>query len=443
MGRDMSATFAGRLILTPVLVVLSASVATAQLFPQDAVRGEPLAEEVPVIAFQPAPILIRLDELPPPFHSDSASRAPQVVEPPADAHLEVPEGFRVQRFAQVPNARWLALAPTGEVLCATSGDSRIVVLSDANGDGVAEDQYTLVDPTTGTNLPFGMAFHEQWLFLGNTDAVVRFEWAREDQRLVLRRPTRISELPGRGYNQHWTRNVIVAPDGHKLYVSVGSETNADVEQPPRAAILEMNLDGTERRVWASGLRNPVGLAFHPRTMELFTTVNERDGLGDDLVPDYLTSVREGAFYGWPYAYLSPQHLDPRHVHDGQSASVELAARTTTPDVLFQAHSAALGLAFAGGESFPERYRDGAFVAMRGSWNRHSGTGYKIAFVPFENGRPVGHYEDFVRGFLIDPAGPTTWGRPVGVLAMPDGSLLFTEEANGWIYRVSYEASERR
>jgi glucose/arabinose dehydrogenase len=253
----------------------------------------------------------------------------------------------------------------------------------------------------------------------------------------LGQPQRIADLPGKGYNQHWTRNVVVGPNGDKLYVSVGSETNVDVEPHPRACVLTMNIDGSNQRVLASGLRNPVGLDFHPTTGQLFSTVNERDGLGDDLVPDYLTSVRNGAFYGWPYAYLSPDKLDPRRVKDGQSENSEMAARTTTPEVLFQAHSAALGLAFARGGMFPKRYRNGAFVAMRGSWNRLSGTGYKIAFVPFEDGRPLGHYEDFVRGFLIDPSGPTTWGRPVAVLALPDGSLLFTEEANGWIYRVSY------
>jgi glucose/arabinose dehydrogenase len=360
-----------------------------------------------------------------------------VVEPPDDAHLEAPSGFRIQRFARLSGARWLARGPGNEVLCATSGDNRVVVLVDSDQDGVAEEQYELLNPSTGTNQPFGMAFHQGWFFLGNTDAVVRFEWSREEDRIVLKLPERIAELPGKGYNQHWTRNVVVGPDGGKLYVSVGSETNVDVELPPRAGLLEMNLDGSDQRVLASGLRNPVGLDFHPTTAQLFTTVNERDGLGDDLVPDYLTSVVDGAFYGWPYAYLSPKNLDPRRVVEGRSENPELVARTKTPEVLFQAHSAALGLAFARGEMFPKRYRDGAFVAMRGSWNRERGTGYKIAFVPFEDGQPLGYYEDFVRGFLMDPTGPKTWGRPVGALALADGSLLFTEEANGWIYRVSY------
>ena len=423
-------------------VIANLRLAGAQHQEQDAQRARELPEEVALTTFNPAPIRIVLNDLPQPFDSESAQRGPQVVEPPANAHLEAPTGFCVQRFARVSGARWLARGPNGEVLCSTSSDNRVVVLNDRNKDGVAEDQYELLNPATGTNQPFGMAFHEDWFFLGNTDAVVMFDWSRKDDRIVLGQSQRIADLPGKGYNQHWTRNVVVGPNGDKLYVSIGSETNVDVEGHRRACVLEMNLDGSDQRVVASGLRNPVGLDFHPTTGQLFTTVNERDGLGDDLVPDYLTSVKDGAFYGWPFAYLSPNNLDPRRIKDGRSENPELAARTTTPEVLFQAHSAALGLAFARGEMFPARYRDGAFVAMRGSWNRQSGTGYKIAFVPFENGRPLGHYEDFVRGFLIDPAGPKTWGRPVAVLALPDGSLLFTEEANGWIYRVSYRAAVR-
>ena len=192
------------------------------------------------------------------------------------------------------------------------------------------------------------------------------------------------------------------------------------------------------RTFASGLRNPVGLDFQPETGALYATVNERDGLGDDLVPDYLARVEDGAFYGWPWAYLAPDLLDPRLTTDeGESARPALTARTRTPEVLFQAHSAALGLAFYDRDAFPARYRGGAFVAFRGSWNRSRGTGYKIVFVPFEGGRPTGAYEDFVTGFLIDPTVPRTWGRPVGVLVRTDGSLLFTDETGGRVYRVSY------
>jgi glucose/arabinose dehydrogenase len=200
----------------------------------------------------------------------------------------------------------------------------------------------------------------------------------------------------------------------------------------------MNLDGSEQKTFAFGLRNPVGLAWNPVTKELYTTVNERDGLGDDLVPDYLTRVQEGGFYGWPYVYLSPRLIDPRQINTKGS---EQLLKTLTPDVLFQAHSAALGLQFYQGKTFPKKYYNGAFVAFRGSWNRHQGTGYKIVFVPFEpTGKAKGYYEDFLTGFLQDSTVPTTWGRPVGLLQLPDGSLLFTEEANGVIYRVQFQPS---
>ncbi len=206
----------------------------------------------------------------------------------------------------------------------------------------------------------------------------------------------------------------------------------------------MSLDG-KLTPFASGLRNPVGLAIHPPSGELYTTVNERDGLGDDLVPDYFTRIRQGDFYGWPYAYLLPSLLDPRQRDpndQNKSINPKQAAITLTPDVLFQAHSAALGLQFYTGSTFPARYHNGAFVAFRGSWNRETGTGYKLVFIPFRNGRPEGHYEDFLNGFLLDPSGPTTWGRPVGVLIAADGSLLFSEEMNGRIYRVQYQPEQR-
>lgn len=401
------------------------------------------AEPIRVEHFDPQPIRITLSELPPPFHTESADKSPQVVPPPSEPVLQVPAGFRVNVFAEVASARWLTLTLSGDVLCAASRENKIVLLEDRDGDGVAERQRVFLDESRGANLPFGMAFAQNSFFLGNTDAVLRYPYqepAGEDRPGSLGEPEPITMLPGEGYRQHWTRNVIVSPDGGKLYVSVGSESNVDPEVPPRASVLWMNLDGSEREVFAFGLRNPVGLDFQPQTGALFATVNERDGLGDDLVPDYLAEVRKDEFYGWPYAYLSSQHLDPRRMEDGRSERPDLAARTHTPDVLFRSHSAALGLAFYDKEQFPARYHNGAFVAFRGSWNRDRGTGYKLVFVPFgERGRPEGHYEDFLRGFLLEPEVPKTWGRPVGVLVMPDGSLLFTEEGNGRIYRVSYSS----
>jgi len=353
--------------------------------------------------------------------------------------LRVPAGFTVNVFAEnLDRPRWLALTPNGDVLVTETRQNRIRLLHDSNADGVADVKKTFAGPNNGLFLPLGMAFTQDSFFLGNTNAVLRFPY-QPGQEQITGRGQRIAQLPGEGYNQHWTRNVVVSPDQQKLYVSVGSESNADTEPLPRASVQVMNLDGSNQQTFAYGLRNPVGLDFHPATGALHATVNERDGLGDDLVPDYLTQVQAGGFYGWPYTYLAPNLIDPRHAQNGKSDRPDLAAQTQTPDVLFQAHSAALGLQFYDGNTFPQKYRNGAFVAFRGSWNRNQGTGYKVVFVPFNaSGRAEGYYEDFLTGFLTDPSGPTTWGRPVGLLVLPDGSLLVTEEANGRIYRIQYQ-----
>ncbi|CAH2575411.1 MAG: sorbosone dehydrogenase family protein [Planktothrix rubescens PR222] len=384
----------------------------------------------------PQPIRINLEDLPPPFHSESASKSPQVIPIPNNPVLNVPPGFKVNIFAEnLDNPRWLALTPDGDVLVTETKQNRIRLLKDTNKDGVADQITTFADSKNGLNIPFGMAFSPGYFFLGNTDEVRRYSYNNQQQ--LTGTGEKIAELPGGGYNQHWTRNVVVSPDNQKLYVSIGSKTNVSQENPPRASIQVMNLDGSNQQTFAYGLRNPVGLDFHPETKELYTTVNERDGLGDDLVPDYFTRIRSGEFYGWPYSYFTPNNLDPRHVQNGQSVRPDLVKKTLKPDVLFQAHSAALGLQFYDGNTFPEPYKKGAFVAFRGSWNRNSGTGYKLVFIPFNQGRPQGYYEEFLTGFLVNPAIPETWGRPVGLLVLPDGSLIFTEESNGRIYRVQY------
>lgn len=384
----------------------------------------------------PQPIRINLEELPQPFHSDSASKPPEVIPIPNNPVLNVPPGFKVNIFAEnLDNPRWLALTPEGDVLVTETKQNRIRLLRDTNQDGVADEIKTFADSKNGLNIPFGMAFSPGYFFLGNTDEVRRYSYNNQQQ--LTGTGEKIAELPGGGYNQHWTRNVIVSPDNKKLYVSIGSKTNVSEENPPRASVQVMNLDGSNQQTLASGLRNPVGLDFQPETNELYTTVNERDGLGDDLVPDYFTRIRPGEFYGWPYSYFTPNNLDPRHVKNGESVRPDLVKKTLKPDVLFQAHSAALGLQFYDGNTFPEPYQNGAFVAFRGSWNRNAGTGYKLVFIPFNQGRPQGYYQDFLTGFLVNPAIPETWGRPVGLLILPDGSLIFTEESNGRIYRVQY------
>ncbi|KAM3098317.1 PQQ-dependent sugar dehydrogenase [Phormidesmis sp. 146-35] len=398
--------------------------------PANAIRTEPLS---------PQPIRITIDQLPQPYASESASKSPRVVPVPNNPILSVPPGFVVNVFAEGLNRpRWLALTPSGDVLVTETPDNQIRLLRDANGDGVAEVKKTFATASNGLNRPLGMAFAGDSFFLGNTDAVLKFPY-QKGQEQITGTGQQIADLPAQGYNNHWTRNVVAAPDGKRLFVSIGSGTNVDQEPLPRASVQVMNLDGSGRQNFASGLRNPVGLDFHPQTQELYTTVNERDGLGDELVPDYLTRIRSGEFYGWPYAYLRNDRLDPRQAQNGKSVRPDLASKTRTPDVLFEAHSAALGLSFYDGKTFPQKYRNGAFAAFRGSWNRSQGTGYKIVFVPFNaEGRPQGYYEDFVTGFLLDPTAPTTWGRPVGLLTLPDGSLLFTEEGNDRIYRVQYQ-----
>ena len=393
------------------------------------VRTEPLS---------PQPIRITLTNLPKPYATESASKSPDVVPIPKNPTLRVPPGFVVNVFADKLSApRWLALTPSGDVLVTETRLNRIRLLRDTKGNGVADVYKTFADEKNGINIPFGMTFAESYFFVGNTGSVVQFPYTKGQQQ-ISGTGRKIADLTPGGYNQHWTRNVVTSPNGKSLYVSIGSRTNVDEEQLPRASVQTMNLDGSNPQTFAFGVRNPVGLAFHPKTGSLYATVNERDNLGDDLVPDYLTRLQKGEFYGWPYAYLAPNLLDPRQVVNGKSKRPDLAAQTKTPDVLFESHSAALGLKFYTGKTFPAKYHNGAFVAFRGSWNRNRGTGYKIVFVPFDsNGRPKGYYEDFLTGFLIDPTGPTTWGRPVGLLVLPDGSLLFTEEVNNRIYRIQY------
>ena len=430
------------------LMALSPGCSNAPLpRPPPTVDHDPVAPALPSpgsVATEPLTenrITIGLQDLPPPFSTESARKSPIVVPPPTDARLAVPPGFTVQVFAEgLDKPRWLALTPQGDVLVTETRENRIVRLTDVDHDGQSDTATTFADEADGLDIPFGMAFADNAFFLGNHDEVRRFDYKEGE---LVGPGRQLIALPGGGYNQHWTRNVIPAGDGEHLYVSIGSATNVDPEPLPRASIQRIRLDGSKMETYGHGLRNPVGLAVHPTTGELYCTVNERDAIGDDLVPDFFTSVKPGGFYGWPYAYLAAENLDPRLTRrraDGVRESLDpgLVHETITPDVLFQAHSAPLGVAFYTGTTFPERYRTGAFVAFRGSWNRDQGTGYKLVYVPFRNQRPVGHYEDFLTGFLIDPSGPTTWGRPVGMLVMPDGALLFTEEMNGRIYRVQFQ-----
>ncbi len=279
--------------------------------------------------------------------------------------------------------------------------------------------------------PFGLAFNGGYLYVGNTASIVRFSYTPGDLK-AQGEPEKLMDLPAGG---HSTRNIIFNRAGTKMYVAVGSRSNNDAgEDCRRAAILEFNPDGTGYRVYASGIRNPVGLALQPGTDIIWTAMNERDNLGDDLVPDYATSVKEGGFYGWPYSYIG-KHYDPRYV----GAFPDLVNRAIVPDVLLPAHSAALGITFYTGTQFPQKYRNGGFVALHGSWNRSAASGYKVMFFPMTNGRP-GPLEDIMSGLLVQNGENGTpiqaWGRPVGVTVARDGSLLVSDDGNNRIWKIS-------
>ncbi|MGI8638761.1 MAG: PQQ-dependent sugar dehydrogenase [Pyrinomonadaceae bacterium] len=377
---------------------------------------------------------IKPEDLPKPFATESVRRNSKIIEQPANATLKMPKGFKINVFAEgdFKYPRWMTLAPNGDVFVADSRANSIIILRDKNKDGVADERFTFAG---NLSQPFGMAFHKDWFYVANTDSVVRFKY-KSGQTKADTAPEKLVELTEGGYNQHWTRNIIFSPDGAKMYVSIGSSGNVDVEKDERrAGISQYNPDGSGYKLFASGLRNPIGLAFNPKNNELWTAVNERDGLGDNLVPDYATSVKEGAFYGFPYVYIG-QNPDPRRKDDARPAIVE---KTIVPDVLLTSHSAALGIAFYDGKMFPKEYRGDAFVALHGSWNREKLSGYKIIRVRFENGKLVGNrFEDFLTGWLPDENSREVWGRPVGLLVNSDGSLLICDDGAKKIWRVSYQ-----
>jgi glucose/arabinose dehydrogenase len=377
--------------------------------------------------------------LPPPDPSKAATRFAKVVGWPKGTRPKPAEGFAVALFADgLSSPRWPYVLPNGDVLVAESegqpgkSPNRVTLLRDADGDGRADSRTAYLQ---GVQQPFGLLLLDEWLYVGNTNALVRFPYSSGATEITAA-ATRVLDLPAGGYNNHWTRNVIANADGTKLFISVGSGTNVDEEKEDqkderRAAILEANPDGTGMRVYASGLRNPVGLALHPVTKELWTVVNERDMLGDELVPDYLTSVREGAFYGWPYSYYGSIE-DPRK----KGERPDLVAKAIPPDYSLGSHVAPLGLAFYSGPSFPARYRNGAFIALHGSWNHSRFVGYKVVFVPFAEGKPSGPAEDFLTGFIQNEEASTVYGRPAGLAVLRDGSLLVADDGANCIWRVA-------
>jgi glucose/arabinose dehydrogenase len=385
---------------------------------------------------------ITVKDLPAPFATKSANNEPEPASRPQGAMPKTLPGFKVDLYATgLDEPRELRTAPNGDVFLAESSKGEIHVFRGITSDGKPEQQSTFA---TGLKQPFGIAFYPpgndpQWVYIGDTDSIKRFPYHNGDLKARGAEQTIVAEIfPGASHaHGHWTRDVQFSPDGKKMYVSVGSASNIDDPDTHktefhRANILEYNPDGSGLRVFASGIRNPVGLAFNPKTGELWTATNERDALGNNLVPDYTTHVQDGGFYGWPWYYMGGNH-DPRL----PDSHPDLRARMLTPDVIIQPHSAPLGFAFYTGNQFPAEYHGDMFLALHGSWNRDPRTGYMVVRVPLHGeGKASDQYEDFLTGFVTPEGG--VWGRPVGIAVAKDGSLLVSDDGSGSIWRVSYQ-----
>lgn len=394
--------------------------------------------------------------LPAPYGTKSVRNYCKVIGWPAGKKPIAPAGFKVSLYAGgLENPRNMYVAENGDVFVSEAtthiggitkigaaivgatksenlGDSpnKIILLRDVNDDGIVDSKTVFL---SGLNQPFGMLILGDWFYVANTDGVWRYPY-KAGQTRITATGQKILGLPAGGYNNHWTRNLRASAGGSKIFVSVGSGTN-DAEhgidtEKRRADILEINSDGTGERVYASGLRNPAGIDFQPETQVLYAAVNERDTFGDELVPDYLTSVKEGGFYGWPYAYFG-HHPDPKHLGERP----DLVKKAIVPDFALGPHTASLGLAFYGAKKFPQKYWNGAFIGQHGSWNSSKLVGYKVTFVPFINGKPQGAMEDFLTGFIANPATKEVYGRPVGIAVARDGSILVADDSGNKIWQV--------
>ncbi len=412
---------------------------------------------MPVFAQSTGTIPVKPD-LPAPFATKSNKNFSSVQGWKEGQTPKAPRGFAVNLYASgMSNPRNMLVLPNGDVLVAEANTiknalmqagavilgaggaenlkrsaNRISLLRDVNHDGIADNREVLLEDL---NQPFGMLLLNGWLYIANTDALMRYRFT-PGMIKIKDKGEMIMQLPANDRNQHWTRNLLASADGSKIYIAIGSVDNIGDNgknvHPQRACILEINPDGSGSRVYASGLRNPVGLAWAPGTKTLWATVNERDELGDDLVPDYLTSVKAGGFYGWPWSYWG-QHEDPRM----EVKRPELVAKAIVPDVSLGAHTASLCMVFYKGKSFPKKYQGGAFIAQHGSWNRSVLAGYKVVYVPFKNGKPSGPATDFLTGFKAsDTEQKDVYGRPVGVAQLADGSLLISDDVNDRIWRVA-------
>ncbi|MBC7652560.1 MAG: sorbosone dehydrogenase family protein [Deinococcales bacterium] len=395
-------------------------------------------------------------ELPKPYATKSATNFSKVLGWPDGKTPTAPQGFTVTKFCNgLASPRNIYIGANGDIFISEANTeikgilkvavqlsgklksqqlgastNRITLLRDNNHDGIAEIRIVFL---TGLNQPYGMTIIDNKFYVANTDGLWQYPYKEGDTTITVA-GTKILDLPAGGYNNHWTRNITTNVAKTKIYISVGSGTNIaehgmDVEKR-RANILEVNIDGTGEKVFASGLRNPCGIAFQPKTNVLYTVVNERDKLGDDLVPDYLTSVQQGGFYGWPYSYFG-KNIDPRM----NGERLDLVDKAIVPDLSLGAHTASLGLAFYTGTSFPTKYNGGIFIGQHGSWNSSNLTGYKVLFVPFSNGKIAGKPEDFLTGFVANKTKSHVYGRPVGVAVLHDGALLVADDAANTIWHI--------
>ena len=368
-------------------------------------------------------------QLPPPYATKAVNNGPKVIPQPEGAKLSVPPGFHVEEWADDFNVpRFMMLGPGNEILLADSGrrpdHSGIVYVLQG------KERKKLIE---NLNQPYGLAMLNGYLYVGECDSVKRYKY---DAKAMTAGPgEEVASLAGQG-THHWTRSLLFDRAGKYLYVGVGSASNvATGEDPRRAAINRYSVDGWKHEIFAAGTRNPIGMRWYPGTDTLWAAVQERDDLGDDLVPDFFTHIQQGGFYGWPYSYIGP-HEDPRNA----GLAPALVAKTIVPAVLLGAHVAVLDFLFYTGKQFPAEYQGGAFLCFHGSWNRSMRVGQSVAFIPFKNGKPSGPITEVVKGWMIAPDQRAVWGRPVGLLQLPDGSLLISEDGNSKIYHLTYTGS---
>ncbi len=390
-----------------------------------AAQTEAPPEQIPGTRIQ-----VRADGLPPPYATPSAVNRSKLFAVPLVPPFRTPAGFSVNLFAgDLTHARALLVASNGDVLLVESKPGRITLLRDTDDDGVADTRGTFVEGFKG---PFGIAIQGDYLYIADTVAVWQIPYrAGDDKASGPARPITARNVLGDPIG-HWTRSLVFSPDGSRFFVGVGSTANVTEDPSPHATIQSFGADGQDQKDFATGLRNPVGIAFYPGTDDLYAVVNERDNMGDGLVPDFLTRVEPGGFYGWPYSYIG-KNPQPK-----LAGPADLIARAIVPDVLFRAHSAPLGLVFYEGQQFPERYRGDAFVALHGSWNSSKPTGYMVARVPFEDGKPQGYYESFLTGFWMGGTERAyVFGRPAGLAVAKDGALLVADDGANAVWRVSY------